>query len=243
MPDRLPTVPRPPASVSPAGFLNLSATFFLSPPSCHFQAGSARGVLPFRGFVLPRSPDDSSPSAYPLDLVPTDCAAPVLGGSVRGRASRYLGLTGVAPLRPSGFSSSWKSVRVIKSRFNVSMTDLPLVGFHLLMVSTLASSGSRRAPSCFTAQVSVARQPNGCTPRCSAHGSRPSLTRGSSHPKVPCLRPLSCSLASDAGIFGLRLFTSVRRRPCEHVRTSLRRVASYRGQKSRPGRLFAQGAS
>jgi hypothetical protein len=39
--------------------------FFLSPPSCLFQAGSARGVSPFRGFVLPRSPDDSSPSALP----------------------------------------------------------------------------------------------------------------------------------------------------------------------------------
>jgi hypothetical protein len=155
-----------------------------------------------------------------LALFPRIARAPVLGGSVRGRACRHLGSIGMAPLWPTGFSSSWKSVRVIKSRFNVSMTDLPLLGFHLLMVSTLADSGSRRAPSCFTAQVSVARRPNGCTPRYSVHGSRPSLTRGSSHPKVPCLRPLSCSLVPDAGIFGLRLFTSVRRHPCEHVRTS-----------------------
>jgi len=204
---RVLAVPTPPASVSPTGFLNLSATFFLSPPSCHFQAGSALGVSPFRGFVLPRSPDDSSPSAYPLGLVPSDCASPRPRRERPGASPRSPRIDRVAPLWPSGFLSSWKSVRVTKSRFNVSMTDLPLVGFDLLMVSTLASSGSRRAPSCFTGRLSVDRHPTGCRPRYSAHGSRPSLTRGSSHPKVPCLRPLSCLLAPDAGIFGLRLFT------------------------------------
>ena len=50
--------------------------FFLSPPSCHFQTGGALGVSPFRGFCLPRSPDGSSPPAYPLGLPPADCAGP-----------------------------------------------------------------------------------------------------------------------------------------------------------------------
>jgi len=54
---------------------------FLSSPSCHFQTGSAPGVPPFRGFILPRSPDDSSPPVYPPDVLPAGCAAFVLGES------------------------------------------------------------------------------------------------------------------------------------------------------------------
>lgn len=42
---------------------------FLSRPSCHSQAGDALGVLPFRGFLLLRRPDDSSPPACLLDVL------------------------------------------------------------------------------------------------------------------------------------------------------------------------------
>jgi hypothetical protein len=50
--------------------------FFLSPPPRHFQAGGAPGVLPYRGFLLSRSPDDSSPPAYLPGLAPASCAYP-----------------------------------------------------------------------------------------------------------------------------------------------------------------------
>ena len=67
-----------------AGFHNLSAAFFLSPPSHHFQMGDARGVLPSGGCASRRSPGDSSPPACPLDVVPVTCASPFLGGVVTG---------------------------------------------------------------------------------------------------------------------------------------------------------------
>jgi hypothetical protein len=54
--------------------------FFLSKPSCHFQTGCTPGVPPYRGLLLPRSPDDSSSPAYPPDVSPAGCAASVLGG-------------------------------------------------------------------------------------------------------------------------------------------------------------------
>lgn len=45
---------------------------FLSPiPSHHFQAGNARGVLPFRGFPSHAAPYGSSPPACPLDVAPS----------------------------------------------------------------------------------------------------------------------------------------------------------------------------
>jgi hypothetical protein len=68
--------PNPPTTVPLTGFPNLSAAFFLPPPSCHFQTGGARGVPPFRGLFLPRSPDDSSPPACPLDVPPVGWPSP-----------------------------------------------------------------------------------------------------------------------------------------------------------------------
>jgi hypothetical protein len=47
---------------------------FLSLPSRHFQAGGTRGVVPFRELFLPRSPDDSSSPACPLDVDPIELA-------------------------------------------------------------------------------------------------------------------------------------------------------------------------
>jgi len=58
--------------------------FFLSQPPCHFQTGSARGVLPYRGLLLPRSPDGSSPPACPPDVLPAGCAASILGRDTLG---------------------------------------------------------------------------------------------------------------------------------------------------------------
>jgi hypothetical protein len=50
--------------------------FLFPPPSCHFQAGGALGVLPSRGLFRPRSPDSSSPPACPPDVPPGGCAFP-----------------------------------------------------------------------------------------------------------------------------------------------------------------------
>jgi len=56
-----------------------------------FSRGRRSWGSPYRGLCLPRSPDDSSPPAYPLDVAPEDCAVPVLGGDILGRAAEYLG--------------------------------------------------------------------------------------------------------------------------------------------------------
>lgn len=82
------TVPIPPATEPLPGFPNLSAAFFLSPPSHHFQMGGAHGVTPSRGLHLPRSPDSSSLPAYPLDVIPSGCATSFLGRGSIGHASR-----------------------------------------------------------------------------------------------------------------------------------------------------------
>jgi hypothetical protein len=63
----LPTHPTAPTTVPLTGFPNLSAVFFLSPPSCHFQTGGVLGIRPYRDLFLPRSPGCSSPPACPLD--------------------------------------------------------------------------------------------------------------------------------------------------------------------------------
>lgn len=70
---------------------------FLSPPSCHFQAGGIRGVRPYRGLILHRSPAGSSPSACLLDVVPAECACSVPRLSLCGRTCRCLGHPGKVP--------------------------------------------------------------------------------------------------------------------------------------------------
>jgi len=87
--------PTPPATVPLTGFPNLSAAFFLSPPSRHFQTGGVRGVSRFRELFLPRSPDGSSPPACPLGVPPIELALiPVLGGDARGHSDQCLGHSG-----------------------------------------------------------------------------------------------------------------------------------------------------
>jgi hypothetical protein len=46
---------------------------------------------PFRGLILLRSPDGSSPPACPPDVSPLGWPAPILGGSTAGRTVRCLG--------------------------------------------------------------------------------------------------------------------------------------------------------
>jgi hypothetical protein len=95
VPGGSPTSPTLPATVPLAGFPNLSAAFFLSPPSRHFQAGGVHGVSPFRDLFLPRSLDDSSSPTCPLDVPPIELALiPVLGGDARGHSDQCLGHSG-----------------------------------------------------------------------------------------------------------------------------------------------------
>jgi hypothetical protein len=117
------------------GFPNLSAAFFLSPPPRHFQTGGVRGVLPFRELILPRSPDDSSPPACPLDVSPIELrVVPVLGGD-RSRALRPVPRS----FRPESLIAYRAFVFVEidlrrRSMINDPTTDLSLLGFCLLMV-------------------------------------------------------------------------------------------------------------
>lgn len=69
--------PTLPTTVPLTGFPNLSADFFLSPPSCHFQTGGVLAVPPFRDLFLPRNPGCLSPPVCPLDVPPAGCAVPV----------------------------------------------------------------------------------------------------------------------------------------------------------------------
>jgi hypothetical protein len=108
---------------------------FLSPPSRHFQTGGVRGVLPFRELILPRSPDDSSPPACPLDVSPIELrVVPVLGGD-RSRALRPVPRS----FRPESLIAYRAFVFVEidlrrRSMINDPTTDLSLLGFCLLMV-------------------------------------------------------------------------------------------------------------
>jgi hypothetical protein len=104
----------------------------LPPPSCHFQAGGAPGVPPFRGLFHPRRPDGSSPPACPPDVPPVGWPSPVLGGGASGRTGCSLGSAAstfdrLQGLHPRGSRSCHRST------VSVPVTDLPLLGFRLLM--------------------------------------------------------------------------------------------------------------
>jgi hypothetical protein len=83
--------PTRPTTVPLTGFLNLSATFLLCLPSNRFQIGGAHGVASFRGLILSRSPDNSSLSAYPLDVPPFGCAVLVPGQDTSRHVCHHLG--------------------------------------------------------------------------------------------------------------------------------------------------------
>lgn len=92
----------------------LSGLFFPL-PSCHFQAGSTPGVLPFRDLCLPRSSNGSSPPDCPLDVCPAGCAPLVLGERSHRRACHILGSTDKHPWPSSGPLSTRESACITGS--------------------------------------------------------------------------------------------------------------------------------
>jgi hypothetical protein len=92
-----PATPTSPATVPLTGFPNLSAVHSSLHPPTIFQMGGAPGVRPYRGLILPRSPDGSSPPACLLDVSPADCACSVPRRSICGRTCRCLGHPGKVP--------------------------------------------------------------------------------------------------------------------------------------------------
>ena len=93
----MPAGPNPPATVPLTGFLNLSVVCSSKRPSYHFQTGNALGVASSRGFASCTASTGSSPTEYPLDVVPAGCAASVLGRSANGHEVRFLGDVGTTP--------------------------------------------------------------------------------------------------------------------------------------------------
>jgi hypothetical protein len=131
--------PTPQTTVSLAGFSNLTATFFLSPPSHHFQMGGVRTVRPTGGCSFHEAPPARRRAAYPLDVVPAGCAAPV---PRRGhpKARRKLPRS----IRPPSLVVYRVFVlveidRTLEPLFTADLSDLPLLGFHLRMVFTRAT--------------------------------------------------------------------------------------------------------
>jgi hypothetical protein len=174
-----------------AGFPNLSAAFFLPPPSRHFQAGGALGVQPSRGLFLPRSPDDSSPPACPLGVSPFSWPSPFLGGGALGRAGRFLGSSTCAfgrlqGLHPRGSRSAIPG-HVLRSGNRPAPHGLsPPHGLH---PNEWVGLPPPRPPR-FTLRRFVAEPPERCAPRLSDRSSWPSLTRAPSHLEVSRLRCL-----------------------------------------------------
>lgn len=127
------------------------------PPAPPFSDGFRSWGLPYRGLILPRSPGYSSPPVSPHDVAPAGCATSVLGGGCRGRTGCYLGwlsqrLSRLQGLRPRGNRSA--SSTLIKD----STTDLPLLGFRLLMVCTRASRQGFRPATVVLHEQWVRRQ-------------------------------------------------------------------------------------
>jgi hypothetical protein len=191
-PGIVPVGPTPPATVPLTGFPNLSAAFFLPPPSYPFQAGGAPGVQPYRGLFLPRSPDGSSPPACPLGVPPFGWPPPVLGGGTSGRAGLRLGFQTCAFDRLQGFCPRGsRSVLATHDKHPANRPAPPgLSPPHGLHPSKRAGLPPRY-PSRFTSLGSVAGSPRRCAPRLAAHRSEPSFARGLSHHEVSRLRCLS----------------------------------------------------
>jgi hypothetical protein len=100
-----------------------------------FSGGWHSWGSPFRGLILARSSGGSSPPTYPHDVAPAGLEPPILGRGIRRRDGRRLGRVGPSACRLQGLSP-----RVSRSasplHFHDAKTDLPLLGFRLLMVSS-----------------------------------------------------------------------------------------------------------
>jgi hypothetical protein len=112
--------------------------FFLSPPSHHFQVGGARGFHPTRGCSSREASVARHHRHTLLTLLLWTARSPILGGGIQGRAYRCLELSAGVFHRLQGLFprvSRSASSRLIK----VTTTDLPFLGFCLLMVCTPAT--------------------------------------------------------------------------------------------------------
>jgi hypothetical protein len=89
-PGSVPAGPNPPVTVPLTGFLNLSATLFLSPPPHHFQVGGAPGFHPTRGCSSREASVARHHRRTLLTLFLWTARSPVLGGGIQRRASRSL---------------------------------------------------------------------------------------------------------------------------------------------------------
>lgn len=105
--------------------------------------GGALGVTPFRGLLLPQRPDGSSPPAYPLDVPPDGCAASFPRKRRRQDPVPHLGRSGPVVARLQGLRLRENRQRP-QATVSTPRTVLPLLGFHLLMVSTHARVQGRR---------------------------------------------------------------------------------------------------
>jgi hypothetical protein len=145
--------------------------------------------LALQGFSFHEAPPTRRRAAYPLDVAPAGCAIPVPRRGTRRHGGGYLECFDRHLLSSTGSSSSWKSIVHPANLMNV-VSDLPLLGFYLLMVCTRAIEEGfppldRRAWRTARRRLRATR----CPPRLSDHPGRPSLTTGPSHPKVPRLHP------------------------------------------------------
>jgi hypothetical protein len=188
LPGSLSAGPTPQTTVSLTGFLNLSATSSSPYRPTIFRWVAFLG-LALQGFSFHEAPPTRRRAAYPLDVSPASCAIPVLGRGTRRRGGGYLECFDRRLLSSTGSSSSWKSISHPDNLMNV-VPDLPLLGFHLLMVCTRAIEEGfppryRRAWRTARRRLRATR----CPPRLSDHPGRPSLTTGPSHLKVPRLQP------------------------------------------------------
>jgi hypothetical protein len=145
--------------------------FFFPPPSCHFQASGAPGVQPYRGLLLSRRSGSSSRPACPHDVHPAGCADP---HPRRGHLPASLPLPRI--FRQGPFIVFRASIRVRidphrRAMVSVLATDLPLMGFRLLMVCTRASRRDFRPATVTLRRPAVCRQtearlrPTACCPR------------------------------------------------------------------------------
>lgn len=125
------------ATVPLSGFPNLSAALFFPSPACRFQAVGTLGVIPFRGSCLSRSPNASSTLA---------CLHGVYPARLRSSLPRRGLLRACSPsprIADEHLSVAFEAfilVRIGQHHYNAvgtTVTDLPLVGFCLLMVCTL----------------------------------------------------------------------------------------------------------
>jgi hypothetical protein len=166
-PGSSPAISLSPATVPPAGFSNLSAACSSLRPPAIFRQVALVGICPSGVCSLSAAPTTRRRRNTLMTFLPRFARAPNLGGGNLGRTIR---IPRVTEWRAFG---RLQGLHLPRNRsasslpFKVSTTDLPLLGFHLLMVSLPhagpASAGCDRHR--FTSHRSVARSTTRCVPR------------------------------------------------------------------------------